>query len=199
MQSIYLYFIIHVIILSTYKVISAKKIYFRVTSLKCEHDPEIYNGTANCFVKPFRNGTRLETIEYNFRKPCHDFWIHLMFFYKFGGTTQYRPWMFNNDEDLCAYYKGTAKPGIFFALIKRAMEIITPRTLHACPYYGVEGVTSINVGEIVSQSLPQVIPTGDYRLYIRFHTRTNQTFLQVTMGAHVDALNPMEAIGMGRK
>lgn len=199
MHRIKFFFLICIFFQSNFYLVLSSNFYFHVTSLKCEHDPTMYNGSTNCFVKPFRNGTRLETIQYNFRKPCNDFWIHMMFFFKFGGSAQYRPWMFNNDEDLCAYYKRNAKPGLFFSLVKRAMEIITPETLHACPYYGIEGIKSINVGEIVSQSIPQVIPTGDYRLYIRFHTRTNKTFLQVTMGAHVDALNPMEAMGMGKK
>lgn len=86
---------------------------FRTTNLKCEHDPSIYNGSTNCFIKPFRNGTRLVTIEYNFRKPCNDFWIHQKFLYKFAGSGQYRPWMFDNDEYLCGYYDGTTNLEFF--------------------------------------------------------------------------------------
>lgn len=159
----------------------------------------MYNGTTNSNIKPYRNGTRLTTIEYNFRKPCHDFWIHERFFYKFGGSAKYRQWMFNYDENLCGYYDGSVKPGLFFSIAKRVFERITPKTLHACPFHGVEGISRLDIDDIVSNHIPQVIPTGDYRIVIRFHTTENKTFLTVTIGGHIDALKPLEAIPMGRK
>lgn len=178
---------------------SSKKIRFHTTSVKCEHDPVLYNGTTNCFIKPYRNGTQLSTIEYNFQKPCHELWLHEQFFFKFGGSGKYRQWMINNDENLCGFYDGTATPGIFMGLTKKALERVSPKTMHACPYTGVEGISNLDIDDIVANKIPQVIPTGDYRFVLRFHTITNNTFLVVTIGGHIDAVNPLEAMAMGRK
>lgn len=90
------------------------------------------------------------------------------------------------------------KPGIFFSLIKRVLDDISPKTLHACPFHGVEGVRSLDMNSVFS-FMPQVIPTGDYRVFIRFHTKTNKTFLMVTIGGHIDAIKPLDALQMGKK
>lgn len=163
--------------------------------LKCAMERQ----TVSSKIKPFRNGTRLTTIDYNFRKPWHDFWIHDRFFYKFGGSAKYRQWMFGYDENICGYYDGTAKPGLFYAITKGVFERISPKTLHAGPYTGVEGIIRIDIDDLVSNTIPQVILTGDYRIVIRFHTTTIKTFFMVTIGGHIDALKPLEAMPMGRR
>lgn len=169
----------------------------RLTNLKCEHDRLIYNGTFNCFIKPFRNGTQLTTVLYTFRKPCNDFWFHFVVSYKFGGTAHYRQWMFNYDENLCTWFDGDGKPGMWFALIVAAMDHFTPNTIHACPYFGVEGVRAVDIEAIVSRILPQVIPTGDYRVCLRYHTTANKTFMTITLTMHIDAFKPLDAMPMG--
>lgn len=130
------YFILYLQIFHVNSLTSSKKINFRTTSVKCGI---ILKCTTErqTFIKPFRNGTRLTTIEYNFRKPCHDFWVHERFFLKFGENAQYRQWMFDYDENLCGYYDGTVTRGLFFSISKRVFERISPKTLHACPYTGV--------------------------------------------------------------
>lgn len=178
------------------------KIKARLTSVKCVVPPSEYNITSTCGIKSFRNGTQLLTYIMNFHKPCYDFWAHLMILYKFGGSAQYRPWLFNNDEDVCAAATGRATLSLWYTLLRVAIDRFSPSTLHKCPYYGVEGLNRKNLGDIIAHAVPHVLPTGDYRVFMRFHTSTNVTFFHVTIGVHVDAVNPLEAISMvsmGRK
>lgn len=117
--------------------------------------------------------------------------------YRFGGTAHYRQWLFNNDENICTWFDGNGKPGMWFALIAAAMDHFAPNSLHACPYFGEEGVRAVNIDEITSRVMPQLVPTGDYRVHLRYHTTTNKTFFAVTLTGHIDAINPLEAIPMG--
>lgn len=57
--------------------------------------------------------------------------------------THCRQWMFNYDENICSWFDSTGKPGKCFSLVITAMVYISPKTIHACPYFGEEGTTSI--------------------------------------------------------
>lgn len=168
---------------------------FRIKSLKCEHNATFYNGSTNCFIKPTRDGFGITTIQYNFRKPCNDLWLHLYIMYKFTG--QYRQWMFSGDESICNIEDGSTPPGIFFKYVFAAVHYVTPKTLHKCPFVGVEGVTAVNIDKIVSNTIPQVVPRGDYRIILRFHTKTNETFFVVTIGGVIDAIRAIDNVSMG--
>lgn len=180
-----------------------KKFGVHITSVRCTvPQPNIYNATSNCGLKSFRNGTQLTTITLNLPKPCNDVWAHLMSLYKFGGSAQYRPWLFDNDEDVCGFFNGKTKLSLWFTLLKAAMDYVSPGVVHKCPYVGVEGWKAVNAEDIIARAIPQVVPTGDYRVYLRFHTTDNVTVMEVIVGLHADAVNPLEAISMvsmGRK
>lgn len=106
--------------------------------------------------------------------------------------------MFNCDEDICGIYNGTKRPGLFFSFVKAAVELVTPNTLHKCPFYGIEGVKAVNLDEIVSRAIPQVVPRGDYKIVLRFHSSGNRTFFVVTLGGVIEALRAIDNVPMGR-
>lgn len=173
------------------------KLRVQLKSLKCTFDAAFYNGTMKCFIKPYRNGTHLATAIHNFRKPCNDMWVHIMVFFKFGGSALYRPWMFNVDENLCAIYGGKHGPGTLAKLLLGVLDQMAPGMLHKCPYIGEEGIRNLDFDQVVSRTVPQVLPNGDYRVLFRYHTSKNETFIEALFGAHVAASNPMEAVSMG--
>lgn len=127
----------------------------------------------------------------------HDFWMHFVVSYRFGGTAHYRQWMFNYDENICSWFYNSGKPGIWFSLIISAMNYFSPKTIHACPYMGEEGVKAVDIDSIVSRVLPQVVPTGDYKILLRYHSKVNKTFMVITLTGHIDTMKPLEAIPMG--
>lgn len=174
-----------------------KQVKFRLTNLKCVSNPSSqYNNTNKCFIKPYRNGTQLTTVLMDFEKPCDDFWVHFIVSYKFGGGN-FRQWMFNYDENVCEWFDKNGQPSLWMKLVKIAVDQITPRTIHPCPFYKDEGIKAINIDLIVSKLLPQVVPTGDYRILMRYHTKTNDTILTLTLTSHIDAMRPLEAMPMG--
>lgn len=170
---------------------------FRIKSIKCDADDEVYmgHGTMNCSVKPTRDGSGLTTIMYNFRKPVYDAWFHLYILYKFTG--QYRQWMFNIDEDVCAFTGGTAPLGRFMSFVVPAIKSVEPSLVHPCPYSGILGLNARNIDKIVSRSIPQIVPRGDYRIVLRFHTKANRTFINVVLGGVIEAINAIDNISMG--
>lgn len=149
----------------------------------------------NCSIKPTRDGTGLTTILYNFRKPVYDAWVHLFILYKF--SNQYRQWMFNIDEDVCAF---TANPDIlgrFMSFVVPAIKSVEPSLVHPCPYSGVVGLNARNIDNIVSKAIPQIVPRGDYRIVMRFHTKANKTFITAVLGGVIEAINAIDNIPMG--
>lgn len=178
---------------------STKKLKTHLTSIKCANHPSEFNLTSTCGIKPFRNGTQLLTISMNFHKSCNDLWLHVMFFFKFGGTTQYRPWLFNSDESMCDYFDERKTHSLWFGFMIEGVNFVAPNHIHKCPYFGEEGVKAVELDAMIAHAIPHVLPTGDYRIYFRLHTTTNMTLFDSTIGLHVDAFNPLEAIPMGRR
>lgn len=63
---------------------------------------------------------------------------------------------------------------------------------------GIEvGVDNLDFDSFMPSVIPQLIPTGDYRALIRFHTSKNETILQVLVTVNIDAIDKIKAYDMG--
>lgn len=45
--------------------------------------------------------------------------------------------------------------------------------------------------------IPQLIPAGDYRPFVRFHTSKNETIIQLLVTINVNAIDKIKAYDMG--
>lgn len=61
------------------------------------------------------------------------------------------------------------------------------------------GVENLDVDELVSSGIPQLIPVGDYKMLFRFHTKSNETFIELWLTINVNAIDKIKAYDMGRK
>lgn len=80
--------------------IHADKLFrIKVKKIRCEHvDPNIYNGTLNCFIKPTRDGIGNTTIGYFYGKPAYDLHTQIKVYYRYTGG--WRPFMIDIDIDV---------------------------------------------------------------------------------------------------
>lgn len=173
-----------------------KELFFRMTNLKCTSNSTIYNGTTNCFIKANRQGDKLTTIMYYFGEPGNDIWVHGTLFYKY--TNEYRQWMIDVDVDGCGIVGGTVKPSIIVGLVVEAARVLVPYLFHPCPYYGWEGLRNGSMDKLLSETVPQIIPRGTYRVLLRFHKKNDKhSFFDVLLTFNVDPVNPLDEIKMG--
>lgn len=178
--------------------IDAKELHkIKVTGLKCVKNSSVYNGTLKCLLKPSRDQTGTATLLYNLTEPANDIWVQLKVFYKY--TNEYRQWLFDFDINICKIMKGVDKPNMLQGLVLKSLFTHYPTFVHKCPYHGWEGVTDLNITKVINSAIPQLVPTGDYRLLLRYHLTDNTTFLAITISGHVDALNILERVEMGKK
>lgn len=64
---------------------------------------------------------------------------------------------------------------------------------------GEEGFRNVTVDKVLNSMFPQIIPTGEYKLLFRGHTKDNRTFATVYMNFLLDAVDPMKSMKMGKK
>lgn len=169
---------------------------YRMTNIKCTTNSTIYNGTTDCSIKPNRRGDKITNIMYHFGKPCNDMWVHLTLFYKY--TNEYRQWMIDVDEDLCGIFGRTLKPSILVGLVVEAARKLVPYMIHSCPYTGWEGLRNASIDDLLSQSFPQALPRGSYRILLQFHQKiSSQSFFDVLLTLNIDPVNPLDEMKMG--
>lgn len=168
-------------------------IYFHPTNLKCSFNSK-YIKNPKCHFKPTRDGAGLASMSGETKVVLYDVWLKEEMYYKYR---VYRPWMISFDEDLCGIWEGTVKPGVIMEhfLTKDALE---NRENKPCPFFGVVGHDNytLNLNRFVSQSYPQVLPTGDYRIYGRLHNRVNETYAEIMIQGHISANEVMDSYSM---
>lgn len=82
-------------------------------------------------------------------------------------------------------------------MFEAALKAKLPNIIHACPYKGVEGVWGMNANEVFGNILPQIIPTGTYKMVLRFFLTGNITIFTVEVVNDVDAVNVLKRVEMG--
>lgn len=170
----------------------------KVKNIKCENtDPTIYNGRPNCFIKPTRDGVGNTTISYIYGKPAYDVRAQIKVYYKYTGGM--RPWMIDIDLDVCNNFlaeNNTRLPTFVQLLVKSSMKNY-PELVHPCPYKGDEGLHNANMDKMVSDLLPQIVPTGEYKIQFRLHLKDNRTYVDHFLTIFIDAKDPLKRINMG--
>lgn len=107
------------------------------------------------------------------------------------------PYLQAFDNDLCKLLDNSANPDPFTALLWEALRKIAPKLYHPCPYSGDFGVENISINDMIESSVPQVVPTGIYKMIWRFYSkRSNRTYIQIHGTAEVKAINVMHRIRM---
>lgn len=94
-------------------------------------------------------------------------------------------------------FSGESIFDIFGRSLVKAVKEESPSTIHKCPYSGLEGVTGININKLMRPVLPNIMPTGTYKLLLRFHCKDNTTIFTVEVVANVQAEDVMKRIPMG--
>lgn len=79
----------------------------------------------------------------------------------------------------------------------QAVKKQVPGFIHDCPYYGRAGGRNIDVNAIISHVLPQVIPTGTYKLVIRLYKPKNTTIGVMEFIADGDAKDVINRMKIG--
>lgn len=87
-------------------------------------------------------------------------------------------------------------------LIKRLIDSFNkniPGLIHECPYYGLTSMTDININDILSPLIPQVVPTGTYKGSFLFTNlkQPNLTYAFVEVVVVADAIDIMKRMNMG--
>lgn len=168
-------------------------IYFHPTSLKCSFNSK-YLINTKCHFKPTRDRTGQASISGEFKGVMYDLWMQEVFYYKYR---VYRPWMISFDENWCDIWEGTAKPGVIMEYFLSSVTA-EQREKKPCPFFGVIGYDhyNLNLDRLVSIAYPQVLPTGDYRIYVRFHKADNETYGEFFAQGHISANDVMESYYM---
>lgn len=167
---------------------------FFLKAIKCTKNEENIK-KVKCHLKPTRDGYGLTTVAFETAKPLNDIWIHLKVFYKFG--TIYRPWMVDTDVELCCTIAETCDSMLIIRLLIKALKRCTQNFVHKCPYEGLNGMYDRNFDAIFTEMVPQVIPRGEYKFILRFHTKANESIFMVELKAELKAENVMETMIMG--
>uniref|UniRef100_A0A336MG95 CSON000030 protein n=1 Tax=Culicoides sonorensis TaxID=179676 RepID=A0A336MG95_CULSO len=102
------------------------------------------------------------------------------------------------DIDVCETLGKNLTITGFAKLFRKSLDKNTPTLMHKCPYSGEEGFINGDVDKITGETLPQIVPTGFYKLQLRFHLKNNETFLNVFVYVFIDSTDPIKAMIMGK-
>lgn len=164
---------------------------FYINNLKCNFNESwSYNNT--CFFKPTRDRSGKATIYGYLKRPIYDVYLDLKVFYKYR---VYQPWMISFDGDVCGPWEGTSTPPKMLKLILENTHVHS--TAHSCPFIGMVGFTQLNFNALFSRIYPQVIPNGEYRNFLRWHSSTNITYFELMFQGIVEASHVLESFQMG--
>lgn len=102
-----------------------------------------------------------------------DIWSHTVIWYKYN--TIFRPWLVNEDGDICCALRGKCFPGLMILLGLKSVNSLMTESFKSCPFNGTYGIYDADMDAVVSKMFPQVIPDGEYKIMIRIHSRSNET------------------------
>lgn len=134
----------------------------------------------SCNLRPIRGGIGALLQETVFRNPCNDVYYQLILYYKFG--TAYRQWLLNFDLDLC---EGLAK----FPHVNNIGERLVIgywkkyTKLERCPFKRTFNFTvnADNSTDNIGFGGLTRMPEGDYKVFVRLHTKKNETLFSQTL------------------
>lgn len=105
--------------------------------------------------------------------------------------------MIDVEADLCCTFAKTCQPGFMIDVFVQALQLVIPNLFHPCPYFGPHALHDVDMNEIVSRMLPQVVPDGTYKVFVTFHTKANNTIFHVVVEAQIKAKDFMKTMLMG--
>lgn len=83
------------------------------------------------------------------------------------------------------------------ALVVNSIKRNINGLIHQCPYEGMVNFTNVNINDFMSSALPQIIPTGTYKVVLRLHTSANITFSRFEFVGVGDAVDVMKRMQIG--
>lgn len=167
-------------------------------SVGCTEVNPKYIGAHKCFFKPTRDGSGLVTFQIFNSTKWDELWVHYQLFYKYG--TRYRQWMMNWETDLCAFLESGAILNSFFGDWMGRMLSTLNIPLTECPFgpFTKLGLERFNYADLIECILPQVIPSGTYRVNMRYFRKSdNDTYLIASGTAEVRAVDAMQKWTIG--
>lgn len=169
-------------------------------TLYCNNVDKNYIPKHICKLKPTRNGTTLFTVMFYNVKPMTEIWMHTIFTIKYG--QKFQTLGLDRKEDLCNLLKSDGTSGDTFSklLFSQTKKVLPKSLVHPCPYQGTFGIENFNHGEIFERALPQVIPKGTYKAYVRLYRKSdNHTYIDGYSVSELRAVDFKQDIEFRRK
>lgn len=124
--------------------------------MSCQALPNTIASNFSCDIKYINRNHIRAYISINLSELLYDFWLHIVYFYRFNGMT-YSNFPIDRWENVCGWKGGTAKSYMFDWLIKKAIQYSNFN--HTCPYVAkIDNMSTTNFG------FEQLLPAGKYRL-----------------------------------
>uniref|UniRef100_A0A182Y6N1 Uncharacterized protein n=1 Tax=Anopheles stephensi TaxID=30069 RepID=A0A182Y6N1_ANOST len=141
-----------------------------VTRLICIDLPYAETTVNECRVILRRNQRSLMKVSINVPKVYNFLLLQYRLHYKF---TTFQPLLIDGELEVCSYMRGP-KTSILENYIYGVMSDLLSNTVYPCPH-GNKTYTEIT--EFKEEYAPKSIPAGDYRMDLRFASKSNVTLL----------------------
>lgn len=94
---------------------------------------------------------------------------------------------------------GSGFANAFFMQFANALRKVSPKLFHKCPYSGDFGAENVNLQQVAEEALPAMIPTGTYKVLMRFYTNPgNMTYISIAVTVEIKGLDGTRPFEMGK-
>lgn len=105
--------------------------------------------------------------------------------------------MVNSTTDLCCAISHKCIPPLMLGLVLDGLRMTVPGVVHECPYVDTFGLRDVDFDHLQSFMIPQVVPPGVYRIFLRLYRKNNVAIGSVEFEGTFRSRNIMETILMG--
>ncbi|XP_053667464.1 uncharacterized protein LOC128717816 [Anopheles marshallii] len=140
----------------------------RVTRVMCIDTPYEESELLECRVILRRKQRSLISVSMYVPKVYNFMWLQFRLHYKF---TTFQPFLMEGEIEVCTYLK---RPQLnpLYNYMHGMLKDLLPSTVHPCPH---GNKTYAERTEFKEEYAPRSIPAGDYRMDLRFASRSNVT------------------------
>lgn len=153
----------------------------RLATVYCTDVTKILAKNFTCTHKLLRGGHGIVSIIYDPKEVMEELWIAIKLDFKPRLALIFRPWQLAGEFDWCERMKKGGTTNLFFdTVIDYGLKKHAPSIFVQCPFTGERGAYNMDFASILESALPQIFPTGTYKVSIRlFRKSSNVTYLTV--------------------
>lgn len=169
------------------------------TKIECIDTDPILCGNPKCELKIVGRGKEVVNVGCNITRPLNDFFIHIVYNYKYG--TIYRKYLIDYVFDICKVNDKESRKmndnerKLAAAVVNSYLNSNQTQIVHPCPYFGPTYLLNYTTVELLGQTM---LPEGEYRIDNRyFEGKTNKTLYMSRIYYTIKGKNPLLDMRLG--